>query len=149
MKFILPDSLNTQIETLDQTTHTAIDAALALGCDVAQIAKSLVFYDVATYEPIMIIASGVNRVDKQKVGEIIGKKIKTASPEYVLEHTGFPPGSVPPFGYVKKIPTLIDKSLMKFDKIYAAAGDSSSIFSISPQDLVVQTQGQIIDIAKL
>jgi prolyl-tRNA editing enzyme YbaK/EbsC (Cys-tRNA(Pro) deacylase) len=146
MDFVLPDSLNTKVIQLDQSAHTAADAAAALNCDIAQIAKSLVFYDVVTKEPILIIASGANRVDKTKVGEYLHKKIKTASPEFVLEHTGYPVGSVPPFCHIKKLPTLIDESLMQFDVIYAAAGSETSIFSIPPQQLVSLTLGQVISI---
>jgi prolyl-tRNA editing enzyme YbaK/EbsC (Cys-tRNA(Pro) deacylase) len=147
MNFQLPPQINSQIIILDQSAHTASDAAIALHCDVAQIAKSLVFYDVATNEPILIIASGANRVDKTKVGEFLGQKIKTASPEFVLEHTGYPVGSVPPFCHTKKLPTLIDESLLKFDLVYAAAGSPTSVFSISPQKLVTQTTGIVIPLS--
>jgi len=102
---------------------------------------------VATNEPILIIASGINRVDKEKVGEYLHSKIKTASPKYVLEHTGYSVGSVPPFCHIKKLPTLIDQSLMKFDLIYAAAGSETSVFSISPKKLADQTGGQVISIS--
>jgi prolyl-tRNA editing enzyme YbaK/EbsC (Cys-tRNA(Pro) deacylase) len=146
MNFVLPPSLNSQIINLDQSAHTAADAAIALGCDVGQIAKSLIFYDVATGAPILIIASGANRVDKAKVGEFLHSKIKTASPEFVLEHTGYSVGSVPPFCHQKKLLTLIDESLLKYEKIWAAAGSESSVFSISPQALVAQTSGRVIQL---
>ncbi len=146
MKFVLPKSLQTQTIQLNQSAHTAADAAAALDCDVAQIAKSLIFYDVATNEPILIIASGARRVDKVKVGEYLRRKIKTASPEFVLARTGFPAGSVPPFGHLRKLPTLIDEILKNFPIVWAAAGSPTSVFSITPQNLITRTRGQVIPI---
>ena len=135
-----------RIQTLPVSTRTASDAAAAVGCDLARIAKSLVFYAVATNEPILIIASGVNRVDKDKVGQYLGFKIKTASPDYVLEKTGYPAGGVPPFAHQQPIRTLIDKDLMLYDEIWAAAGTSNSLFPISPQQLIQLTNAQIVAI---
>ena len=134
------------IQYLPVSTHTASDAATALGVNIAQIAKSLVFYNVLNNEPILIITSGSNRVDKETVGKYLGFKIKTAGPEYVLEKTGFPAGGVPPFSHTSPIRTLIDQDLLQYDTIYAAAGTPNSLFPISPQKLVHLANAQVVNI---
>ena len=135
---------NPEIRLLDQSTSTSQEAADALGVPLGQIAKSLIFYDVLTKEAILILVSGVNRVDKAKVGEYLGQKIKTAGPEFVLDKTGFPVGGVPPVGFSNPLKTLIDKDLMKFDVIYSAAGHSHTLFPISPDMLKCLTKGEDI-----
>ncbi len=134
------------IRYLPVSTHTAADAAMAVGCELGQIAKSLVFYSVISNEPVLIIASGANRVDKAKAGEYLGFKIKTAGPDYVLEQTGYPVGGVPPFGHTHKIRTLLDKDLLKYATIYASAGTDNSLFPISPKKLIKLSNAEIIDI---
>lgn len=134
------------IQHLPVSTHTAADAAAALGVDLAQIAKSLVFYAVVTKEPVLIIASGANRVDKAKVGEYLGFKIKTASPDYCFQITGYPVGGVPPFGHSQLIRTLMDKDLLKYETIYASAGTPNSLFSISPHELISHSDTETIPI---
>lgn len=133
-----------EIRTLNQSTGTSQAASDAVGVPLGQIAKSLVFYDVFTQKPILILVSGSNRVDKVKVGEYLGQKIKTAGPEFVLAKTGFPVGGVPPVGHITPLKTLIDKDLMQFDVIYAAAGTAHTLFPISPQKLLQLTLGEVI-----
>jgi prolyl-tRNA editing enzyme YbaK/EbsC (Cys-tRNA(Pro) deacylase) len=133
-----------RIKVLPISTRTAADAAAALGVDLGRIAKSLIFYSVMTNNPVLIIASGANWVDKEKVGKYLGFKIKTAGPDYVLEITGYPVGGVPPLNHKKPIRTLIDKDLMQYDKIWAAAGTPDSLFPISPQKLVEFTKAEVI-----
>ena len=144
--FAAEHNLSLDTKTFDQTTHTAQQAAAALGCEVAQIAKSIVFYKVETNEPILVVASGKNRVDKEKLSAIVGVKIKTAGPEFVIEHTGFSPGSVPPFGHIKEIKTYIDKDLKEYNILYAAAGRSDSVFAIDPQKLAEIAKGEFVDV---
>jgi len=133
-----------RIKVLPVSTRTAADAAVALGVELGRIAKSLIFYSVTTDNPVLIIASGANRVDKEKVGEYLGFKIKTAGPDYVLEITSYPVGGVPPFNHKKPIRTLIDKDLLQYDEIWAAAGTPDSLFSISPKKLVKLTNAEVI-----
>jgi prolyl-tRNA editing enzyme YbaK/EbsC (Cys-tRNA(Pro) deacylase) len=135
-----------RIKFLPVSTRTAADAAAALGVDLGRIAKSLIFYSVTTNNPILIIASGANRVDKEKVGKYLGFKIKTAGPDYVLEITGYSVGGVPPFNHKKPIRTLIDKDLLHYDEIWAAAGTPDSLFPISPQKLVQVSNAEIMAI---
>jgi prolyl-tRNA editing enzyme YbaK/EbsC (Cys-tRNA(Pro) deacylase) len=137
---------NPDIRFLDQSTGTFQEAADALGVPIGQIAKSLVFYKVTTQEPLLILVSGTNRVDKTKVGEFLGCKIKTAGPEFVLEKTGFPVGGVPPVSHKTPLKTLIDRDVMQYETIYAAAGTDHTLFPISPQQLVKLTKAVITTI---
>lgn len=134
------------VQTLPVSTHTAADAAAALNVDISRIAKSLVFYAVTTNDPILIIASGANRVDKEIVNEYLGFKIKTASPDYCLQMTGYPVGGVPPFSHKQQIRTLLDQDLMQYDTIWASAGTPNSLFPISPKDLVSLSHAEVISI---
>ena len=134
------------IRRLGVTTRTAQDAANALGCQLGEIAKSLVFYAVATDEPILIIASGIHRVDKAKVGESLGFKIKTAGPDYVLRKTGFPVGGVPPLAHKTPLRTLIDADLLHYNTIWAAAGTPDSLFSIPPKKLIELSHAEVVHI---
>lgn len=134
------------VQSLPVSTHTAAQAAAALGCELGKIAKSLVFYNVGNNDPILIIASGANRVDKEKVGKYLGFKIKTAGPEYVLEKTGFAVGGVPPTGHKSPIRTLMDKDLMKYDQIWASAGTVDSLYSVNPTELAKVAKAELIDV---
>jgi prolyl-tRNA editing enzyme YbaK/EbsC (Cys-tRNA(Pro) deacylase) len=135
-----------QIRILSVSAKTSADAASALGCELGRIAKSLIFYNVQTQEPVLIIASGLNRVDKDKVGSYLRQKIKTAGPEYVLKQTGFPAGGVPPVAHKTALRTLIDKDLLRYDTIWAAAGHPHALFCIPPDQLVSLTEGSVITI---
>jgi prolyl-tRNA editing enzyme YbaK/EbsC (Cys-tRNA(Pro) deacylase) len=113
---------------------TAAAAAATLGCDVAAITNSLVF-DVDG-APLLILASGAARVDVRKVAEQLGTgRIRRASPEFVLQHTGQEVGGVAPVGHPEKIKTLLDESLKTHELLWAGAGDHNSMFSITYQDM--------------
>jgi prolyl-tRNA editing enzyme YbaK/EbsC (Cys-tRNA(Pro) deacylase) len=139
-------SLFPRAKKLSVLTRTAQEAAEALHVDLGRIAKSLVFYDVATNQPVLIIASGTNRVDKAKVGDYLGFKIKTAGPDYCLQITGYAVGGVPPYGHKKPIRTLLDKDLLQYDTIYAAAGTPDSLFPVSPQKLIKLAKAEVVSI---
>jgi prolyl-tRNA editing enzyme YbaK/EbsC (Cys-tRNA(Pro) deacylase) len=142
--WLISHGFQPEIRYQDEPTHTSQAAADALGCNLGQIAKSLIFYEVATSNPVLIIASGANRVDKLKVGEYLGQKIKTASPDFVLEVTGFAVGGVPPVAHKTPLKTLIDEDLMQYDIIYAAAGHPHTLFAIPPQTLIQITGATIV-----
>lgn len=145
-QFITDKKLNFSTSIFTESTHTAQQAADALQCDVGQIAKSIVFYIVETNKPIVVVASGRNRVSKEKLTEIVGSKVKTAGPEFVLEHTGFNPGSVPPFGHKNKIKTFIDEDLQQYEYMYAAPGKSDGVFKLTIQELIELSEGEVIDV---
>ncbi len=122
------------VTVFDSKVPTAAAAAAALGCDVAAITNSLVFDLAGT--PLLILASGAARVDVHKVAARLGTgKIRRASPEFVLKHTGQEVGGVAPVGHPEKIRTLLDESLKSHDLLWAGAGDHNSMFSITYKDL--------------
>ena len=127
-------------------TRTAAEAATAIGCEVAQIAKSLVFRARETDRPVLVIASGANRVDEKAVAALIGEKIGRADADFVRAKTGFAIGGVPPLGHDTTPVTLIDRDLLALDEIWAAAGTPNAVFPLTPADLVALTGGQVADI---
>ena len=128
---------------LPQSTRTAADAAKAIGCEVAQIAKSLVFRSISG-EPILVIASGTNRVNEATIAEAIGEAIGKADAEFVRARTGFAIGGVPPVGHASALRTFIDADLLRFDRIWAAAGTPNAVFELSPGELPRLTGGAVI-----
>tara|TARA_B100000965_G_scaffold303731_1_gene262450 strand:- start:688 stop:1152 length:465 start_codon:yes stop_codon:yes gene_type:complete len=126
-------------------TRTSEDAARQLQCDVSNIAKSIVFEgeEVA----IVVITSGSNRVDrKKKLKKILGYKPGQATPEYVLESTGYEVGGVPPFGHLKKTIKIIDEDLFKYDLIWGAGGTADTVFPITPEELKEISKADIRDV---
>jgi prolyl-tRNA editing enzyme YbaK/EbsC (Cys-tRNA(Pro) deacylase) len=132
---------NYQVLEFDASTRTAADAAAAIGCTVAQIAKSLIFRAEPSGRAVLVIASGVNRVDERKVGELVGERIARADADFVRQKTGFAIGGVPPLGHVEPLLTLIDESLSAFETIWAAAGTPNAAFRLTPADLLRLTGG--------
>jgi prolyl-tRNA editing enzyme YbaK/EbsC (Cys-tRNA(Pro) deacylase) len=143
-------ALGNKFEVLefDATTRTAADAAAAIGCTVAEIAKSLIFRGLISNRPVLVVASGVNRVDETKVAEAVGEKIARADADFVREATGFAIGGVPPVGHENPPTVLIDQSLMAFAEIWAAAGTPNAVFRLTPSDLIDLTGGRIAAIAR-
>jgi prolyl-tRNA editing enzyme YbaK/EbsC (Cys-tRNA(Pro) deacylase) len=131
----------------DASTRTAADAAAAIGCEVAQIAKSLIFRGVTSGQAVLIIASGVDRVDEKKAAAAIGEPI-SADADFVREATGFAIGGVPPVGHKTKPIVLIEESLMQLDEIWAAAGTPNAVFRLTPSDLVELTGGRTVAVAR-
>ncbi len=127
-----------------ESTRTSAEAAAAIGTTVAQIAKSLVF--LADGAPVLVIASGVNRVDTKKLAALLQAKITRADADAVRQATGFPIGGVPPTGHTSSLRTVIDDDLMTFDVIWAAAGTPNAVFQTTPADLQAMTGGQVADI---
>lgn len=125
------------------STRTAQDAANAIGCQVEQIVKSLVFQRQPSGKAVLIAASGGNRVNEKRIKEILGEKIIRADAEFVREVTGFPIGGVPPLAHTQPIETIIDEDLMQYDEIWAAAGTPNAVFPLKPQQLVMITSGKL------
>jgi len=136
---------NSQVFTFSKSTRTAIDAAATLKCDLAQIAKSIIFKS-AENKAVLVIASGINRVNESKIEKILGTSISRADANFVKEQTSFTIGGVPPFGFPQMITTIIDEDLLKLPLIWAAAGTPNSVFSLSPQDLLRVTQAKVSSI---
>lgn len=131
----------------DKSTRTAAEAAAAIGCSVAQFAKSLIFKEINTDLPILVIASGANRVDDKKINAEISGKIGRADPEFVRSKTGFVIGGVPPLGHLTKIKTFIDQDLLDIDQIWAADGTPYAVFKLKPGDMEKMNGGKIIKVA--
>ena len=126
---------------LPATTRTAADAAAALGCSIEQIAKSLVFRTVTGQEPVMVIASGPNRVNEAGIARLIGEPVEKADAAYVREKTGFSIGGVPPVGHSAPIRTIVDEDLLRLGDIWVAAGTPNSVVQLRAADLIPITGG--------
>jgi len=138
--------LELQVVELQETTRTSADAARAVGCEVGQIAKSLVFRGQRTQRPILVIASGSNRVNEKRVGELISEPLGKADADFVRQRTGFVIGGVPPVGHAEKLEVFIDEDLLRYSEIWAAAGTPNAVFRLTPSDLVRMTEGRVIGI---
>jgi prolyl-tRNA editing enzyme YbaK/EbsC (Cys-tRNA(Pro) deacylase) len=133
-----------RVLALDRPTRTAADAASALGCTVAQIAKSLVFRRATDGEPVLVIASGAGRVDEQKVGGAVGAPIEKADADYVREATGFAIGGIAPIGHRREMTTLIDAELLSHREIWAAGGHPNTRFRLTPEELLRMTGARAV-----
>jgi len=131
---------------LPNSTRTAADAAGAIGCTEAQIAKSLIFRAKGSDRPVLVIASGVNRVNERTIATALGEKIDKADADFVRQRTGFVIGGVPPVGHIEPIVTFLDEDLLQFDEIWAAAGTPHAVFCLTPTDLKRATGGKVISI---
>jgi len=136
--------LDSEIKEFSASTRTSADAAAAIGCSVAQIAKSLVFRAKPSGRAILVMASGANRVDEKKLAAALGVTIGKADADFVRAETGFAIGGVSPVGHGIKLKTFIDEDLMALSEIWAAAGSPNSVFRLTPQDLLRVTGGQIL-----
>ena len=124
-----------QVVEFDASTRTAQDAANAIGCTVGQIVKSLIFKGRQSGKPILVLTSGVNRVDEKKIAALLGEKIDKADADFVRQHTGFVIGGVPPVGHASPMETLIDEDLVQYADIWAAAGTPNAVFKLTTADL--------------
>jgi len=140
--------LTLQVVELPASTRSAAEAAEAIGCSAGQIAKSLIFKTKGSGKPILVIASGVNRVDEKKISALLGEKITKSDADYVRQHTGFVIGGVPPVGHTERIITYIDVDLLEYDEIWAAAGTPNAVFRLESDDLVSATGGQVVSVKK-
>ena len=138
--------LELQVVELPSSTRTAVEAARAVGCDVAQIVKSLVFRGVQSENGVLVIASGPNRVDVALIGELVGEEIAMARAAYVREVTGYAIGGVPPLGHNTELRTFVDEDLLRHDMVWAAAGTPHAVFQLAPQVLVEITGGQVVQV---
>lgn len=133
-----------RIVEFQDSTRTSAEAAEAIGTTVAQIAKSLVF--VAGEQPVLVIASGANRVAIDKVGRLYDGPIRRAKADEVRAATGFPIGGVPPVGHDTDIDVLIDHDLFNFEEIWSAGGTPNAVFPTTPEELARITGGRVVDI---
>jgi prolyl-tRNA editing enzyme YbaK/EbsC (Cys-tRNA(Pro) deacylase) len=135
-----------RVRVMPASTRTSAEAAAAIGCTVAEIAKSIIFRAKPSQRAVLVIASGVNRVDEKKVAALIGEALGKADAEFVRSRTGFVIGGVPPLGHDTPPIVLIDEDLLKLSNIWAAAGTPHAVFPLTPQQLVSLTNGKVADI---
>jgi Cys-tRNA(Pro) deacylase len=128
---------------LPRSTRTAQQAAEAVGSELGQIVKSLVLQGSDSGNPYLVLVSGPNRADMQRVGALVGESVQMAQADFVRQVTGFSIGGVAPVGLSSSIPTLIDEDFLQYDLVWAAAGTPHSVFSLTPQDLVKLTGGRL------
>jgi prolyl-tRNA editing enzyme YbaK/EbsC (Cys-tRNA(Pro) deacylase) len=131
---------------LPETGKTSAEAAAGLGCSVAQIAKSILFRRREDDVPVLVIASGANRVDEKKVAAQVGD-IGRADAKFVREKTGYAIGGVCPIGHATEPVTLIDADLLELDSLWAAAGHPHAVFNLTAQELIALTGAPVIDVA--
>jgi prolyl-tRNA editing enzyme YbaK/EbsC (Cys-tRNA(Pro) deacylase) len=133
------------VRRFPQGTKTAGDAAEAIGCEVGQIVKSLIF--VADGRAVLVLTSGANRVDEAKLASRMGADVvRRATPEEARDATGFAVGGTPPFGHPNEVRTFIDPELLRHDVVWAAAGTPDSVFPITPQELLGTSGAQVADV---
>lgn len=135
-----------RVVEMPASTRTAQQAALAIGCSVAQIAKSIVFKASESGNAVLVIASGVNRVNEKVVSAYLGEAIERASPEFVRESTGFAIGGVAPCGHSRSVRVFIDRDLLELGTLWAAAGTPNAVFQIEADNLIRLTGGRVVDI---
>jgi prolyl-tRNA editing enzyme YbaK/EbsC (Cys-tRNA(Pro) deacylase) len=125
-------------------TRTATDAARAVGCEVGQIVKSLVF--VAGGKPVVALVSGANRVDEKRLGAVAGDPVVKADAEIARSATGYSIGGVPPFGHATEVPIFMDRDLLAYEVVWAAAGRPDSVFEIEPGRLRELSGATLVDL---
>jgi prolyl-tRNA editing enzyme YbaK/EbsC (Cys-tRNA(Pro) deacylase) len=131
------------VRQFPEGTRTAEDAARAIGCQVGQIVKSLVF--VAGSEPFLALTSGPNRADTARLTELTGVPVRRADAEEAREATGYAIGGTPPFGHPRPLRVFCDRDLLAYPEVWAAAGTPTSVFPIPPHDLVRASGAQPAD----
>lgn len=145
--FLAIRGFSCEVVELPGSTRTARDAAASIGCAVAQIAKSLVFRDAASDRPVLVVASGANRVDLKKIETATGLKLGRADARYVKERVGFAIGGIPPVGHTTPLTTYLDPQLRRYEVIWAAAGTPFAVFALDPAALQAMTGGAWVDLA--
>ncbi len=136
--------LELEVVELPASTRSAKEAAAAIGCRVAQIAKSIVFQTETSERPVLVVASGGNRIREAAIVEQVGEPIRQAKPEFVRAATGFAIGGVPPCGHPFPLLTFVDRDLLELDEIWAAAGTPHAVFRLTAADLLALTKASVI-----
>jgi Cys-tRNA(Pro) deacylase len=137
--------IETEVKEFAESTRTAEDAAAAIGTSVGQIVKSLVF--LADGSPILALVSGSNRADMKRLAAIAGAPITRADAETARLATGYSIGGVPPIGHATQLATYLDRDLLRYDEVWAAAGTPNAVFSIAPQRLAEIAGARVVELA--
>ena len=137
-------ALGVTVRVLDEVTRTAEEAAAACGCTVGQIVKSLIFRGKDTGHPILLLVSGVNRVNEKAMATRLGEAIVRPDAAFVRQATGFAIGGIPPFGHVSRLVPRLDADLLQYETVWAAAGTPNAIFAVSPARLRDATDAVVL-----
>ncbi|MBU5637327.1 YbaK/EbsC family protein [Geomonas sp. Red69] len=140
--------IDCRVKEFGESTRTALDAANAVGCEVGQIVKSLVFRGKESGKAVFVVASGANMVNEKALAALVGEKIERATPDFVREQTGYAIGGVSPVGHPASLTTFIDEDLLGYQELWAAAGTPNAVFALTPEQLCHITAGQVAAIKK-
>ena len=132
------------VKEFPQGTRTAVDAARAVGCELGQIVKSLVF--VAGGRPVVALVSGANRLDERRLASVAGEPVVKADAEIARTATGYSIGGVPPFGHATEVPVFMDRDLLGYGEVWAAAGRPDTVFEIAPDRLKELSNATVMDL---
>ena len=132
------------VREFPEGTRTAADAARAVGCEVGQIVKSLVF--LAAGKPVVALVSGANRLDQDRLASVAGEPVRKADAETARSATGYSIGGVPPFGHATDLPVFMDRDLLGYGVVWAAAGRPDSVFEIGPERLRELSNAVVVDL---
>ena len=140
-----------QVTEMPASTRTASDAAAAVGCEIGQIVKSLLFKSSASGEPLLVLVSGADRVDEARLAEVAGEKVERADAGFVRSRTGFAIGGVPPLGHIEAIsrpsPRYLDERLLGYEVVWAAAGTPNAVFPVNPRELTRATSATVVSVS--
>jgi prolyl-tRNA editing enzyme YbaK/EbsC (Cys-tRNA(Pro) deacylase) len=145
-QYLRDAGLDTHVVEFEQPTRTSAEAAAAIGCEVAEIAKSIVFRGTASGQAVVVVASGINRVSEAKVEARVGEKLARADADFVRDATGYAIGGVAPVGHAKPVKLLLDEDLRRFAKVWAAGGTPYSVFPLTPEELRGITRAEWADV---
>ena len=140
-------NMELKVVELPASTRTAQQAAAAIGCQVAQIVKSLVFVGRQSQKPLLLLVSGKNMVAEGVFEQLVGEPVAKADAKFVKQRTGFAIGGVPPLGHKEELVTFIDKDLLAHEYVWAAAGTPHAVFQLAGQELERLTNGRVIAVA--
>jgi prolyl-tRNA editing enzyme YbaK/EbsC (Cys-tRNA(Pro) deacylase) len=138
---------DTQVVELKRLTRTSKETAELIGCEVGQIAKTLIYKGKKSQKPLCVILSGKNHIDEAKVAQYFGEEIEKPDAHFIIEHTKFAIGGIPPMGYPLDNKPLIDKDLVGYANIWAPAGTPYAVFRINPEDLQKIIGARVVDIS--
>ena len=133
---------------LPESTRTAAEAGAAVGCEVGQIVKSLVFRVPATDEAVLVLAPGSTRVDVGRLESVVGSPVEQGSGAFVRERTGFAIGGVAPVGLTAPVRTYVERGVLAWPRVWAAAGSPRTVFDATPDELLTATGASVVDVAE-
>jgi prolyl-tRNA editing enzyme YbaK/EbsC (Cys-tRNA(Pro) deacylase) len=143
---LLNYKLDIKVIEFKELMRTSKETANVIGCEVGQIAKTLIFKGKKSEKAFCVIISGKNRLDEEKITKLIGEEIEKPDAHFVIEHTKFIIGGIPPIGYSLDDKPLIDEDLMTYQEIWAAAGTPYAVFRITPENLLKITEARVVKI---